>query len=266
MTTKTVQLDNKNQIESFLRKNVFLNIYSLGDLDDFFWPSTNWYALTKTAGIKAMSLIYTGGTLPCLHALSEDKNMHYMEELLLSLIPIFPERFYAHLSLGLEGKLGKHYALKSHGEHHKMALTEESALNSIDTSEVIALSMSDSNEIASLFQAAYPDNWFEPRLLDTNQYYGIRESGKLVSVAGVHVYSRRYRVAALGNITTHPEYRGKGYGTAVTARVCKSLLREIDHVGLNVKVDNISAIRCYEKLGFEAVDSYGEYELEHLPY
>ncbi|NIP23382.1 MAG: GNAT family N-acetyltransferase [Phycisphaerae bacterium] len=265
MTTKTVHIDDKNQIEAFLRKNVFLNIYSLGDLDDFFRPYTNWYALTNTEGIKAIVLVYMSGSLPCLHALTESENIHYMEELLQSLIPIFPERFYAHLSLGLEGALGKHYSLKSHGEHYKMALTKKYLLSRVDTSEVIALSISDLDEIVSLFEAAYPENWFDPRLLDTNQYYGIRESSKLISVAGVHVYSRRYRVAALGNITTHPEYRGKGYGTAVTAGVCKSLLREIDHVGLNVKTDNTSAIRCYEKLGFEILDSYGEYEVEHLP-
>jgi GNAT superfamily N-acetyltransferase len=221
--------------------------------------------LTNTAGIKAMVLVYTGGSLSCLHALTEGENIHYMEELLQSLIPIFPERFYAHLSLGLEGALGKHYALKSHGEHYKMALTRKSLLSRIDTSEVIALSKSNLDDIVSLFQAAYPENWFDPRLLDTNQYYGIRESSKLISVAGVHVYSSRYRVAALGNIATHPEYRGQGYGTAVTARVCKSLLREAEHVGLNVKTDNTSAIKCYEKLGFEILDSYGEYEVEHLP-
>ena len=76
--------------------------------------------------------------------------------------------------------------------------------------------------------------------------------------------SPRYRVAALGNIATHPKYRGKGYGTAVTAKLCGSLLREVDHIGLNVKADNKSAIRCYEKLGFEVVCSYGEYEVEPL--
>jgi ribosomal protein S18 acetylase RimI-like enzyme len=265
MTTKTVHIDDKNQIKAFLRKNVFLNIYSLGDLDDFFRPYTNWYALTNTGGIKAMVLIYTSGNLPCLHALTEGENIHYMEELLQSLIPILPERFYAHLSSGLEGTLVKHYTLKSHGEHYKMALTRKSLPSRIDTSEVIALSMSDLDEIVSLFQAAYPENWFDSRLLDTNQYYGIRKSSNLISVGGVHVYSRQYRVAALGNITTHPEYRGKGYGTAVTARVCKSLLCETDHVGLNVNVDNTSAIRCYEKLGFEILDSYGEYEVEQLP-
>ena len=34
------------------------------------------------------------------------------------------------------------------------------------------------------------------------------------------------------------------------------------NIGLNVKADNTSAIRCYERLGFEVVGSYGEFEVE----
>ena len=143
-----------------------------------------------------------------------------------------------------------------------MALTDKSLLSNFDTSGVEGLSMSHLSEIISLFKKAYPGNFFETRMLETKQYYGIRQSSELVSAAGVHVYSRRYKVAALGNITTHPDYRGKGYGTTVTAKVCKSLLHNIDHIGLNVKVDNISAIKCYEKLGFEIFDSYGEFDVE----
>ena len=122
--------------------------------------------------------------------------------------------------------------------------------------------MSHLSVIMSLFEQAYPGNFFEPRMLDTKRYFGIRQDGKLVSVAGVHVYSARYRVAALGNITTHPDYRGRGYGRIASARVCKSLLSEIDYIGLNVKADNTSAIRCYEKLGFETIGSFGEFEVE----
>jgi GNAT superfamily N-acetyltransferase len=259
---KAVCLHDKGRIETFLRRNVFLNIYSIGDLDDFFWPYTTWYALTNAAGIQAIALIYTGGSTPCLHALAEDDKIIYTEELLSCLIPILPRRFYAHLSLGLESILAEYYSLRPHGEHYKMAFTDKSLLSNVDTSQVVDLSMSHLSEIISFFKKAYPGNYFEPRMLETNQYYGIRESSELISIAGVHVYSRRYKVAALGNITTHPNYRGGGYGTTVTAKVCKSLLREIDHIGLNVKADNTSAIRCYEKLGFEVVDSYGEFEIE----
>jgi GNAT superfamily N-acetyltransferase len=262
---KAVCLHDKNKIETFLRSNVFLNIYGLGDLDDFFWPYTTWYALTNTAGVQTIALMYTGGSLPCLHALAEDDKVIYIEELLRCLIPIFPRSFYAHLSLGSESILAEHYTLRPHGKHYKMALTDKSLLSNVDTSQAVVLSISHLSEIISLFNKAYPGNYFEPRMLETKQYYGVRESGELVSVAGVHVHSPRYQVAALGNIATHPDYRGRGDGTTATAKVCKSLLCEIDNIGLNVKVDNISAIRCYERLGFEVINSYGEFEVELKP-
>jgi GNAT superfamily N-acetyltransferase len=259
---KAICLHNKDTIETFLRGNVFVNIYSLGDLDDFFWPYTTWYALTDSTGIRAIALIYTGGNLPCLHALAEDDKANYTEELLRCLIPILPRRFHAHLMLGSERIFAEFYDLRPYGKHHRMALTDKSLLASINTSEAEGLSMSNLGEITSLFATAYPGNFFEPRMLETKKYFGIRESGELVSVAGVHVYSARYRVTALGNITTHPDYRGRGYGKTVTARVCQSLLRDIEHIGLNVKADNISAIKCYERLGFEVINSYGEFEVE----
>jgi GNAT superfamily N-acetyltransferase len=259
---KVVCLHDKNTIETFLRGNVFFNIYSLGDLDDFFWPYTTWYALTDSTGIRAIALMYTGGSLPCLHALADANKANDTEELLRSLIPILPRRFHAHLMSGSEDILAEYYNLRPFGRHDRMALVDKSRLADIDTSEAEGLLMSNLSEILSLFETAYPGNFFEPRMLETKQYYGIRRSGELVSVAGVHVYSQRYRIAALGNITTHPDYRGKGYGRVVTARVCKSLLNEVEHIGLNVKSDNRSAIRCYEKLGFEAIGFFGEFEVE----
>jgi len=259
---KAVCLHDKSTIETFLRDNVFLNIYGLGDLDDFFWSDTTWHALTDEADIQAIALIYTGGKLPCLHIHAEDDKIVYAEKLLHYLVPTLPELFHAHLNLGLENILAERYTLRPRGKHYKMALVNKSLPLNVDTSQATGLSKSHLSEILSLFEKAYPGNFFEPRMLETKQYYGIRRSGELVSAAGVHVYSRRYRVAALGNVTTHPDYRGKGYGTTVTAKVCKSLLRDIDHIGLNVKADNTSAIKCYERLGFEIIDSYGEYNVE----
>jgi hypothetical protein len=36
-------------IEAFLRRNPELHIYSIGDLDDFFWPYTAWHGLLEGA-------------------------------------------------------------------------------------------------------------------------------------------------------------------------------------------------------------------------
>jgi predicted GNAT family acetyltransferase len=78
----------------------------------------------------------------------------------------------------------------------------------------------------------------------------------------VHVYSAEYRVAALGNITTHPDHRGRGLATAVTAGCCKHLLESVELIGLNVRADNAAAIRAYEKIGFEVRAVYHEWMME----
>jgi len=80
-----------------------------------------------------------------------------------------------------------------------------------------------------------------------------------VCVAGVHVFSPRYRVAALGNIATHPAYRRRGFATMATAAVCTHLAPLCDCITLNVKADNAAALSCYSRLGFGVCASYEEH-------
>ena len=108
----------------------------------------------------------------------------------------------------------------------------------------------------------YPDNFFEPYQLSTGHYYGIFQEGEgspgpLVCVAGVHVVSREDRLAALGNIVTHPDLRGRGLSTRATSHLCRALGAEgIELLALNVERRNGSALRVYEKLGFRAHCTY----------
>ena len=82
---------------------------------------------------------------------------------------------------------------------------------------------------------------------------------ELVCVAGVHVWSPTWRVAALGNVATLPAARGTGLATAACARLCRMLLEDgIDTISLNVRADNAAAIRAYEKLGFAHAADYVE--------
>jgi ribosomal protein S18 acetylase RimI-like enzyme len=253
-------LHDKREIAAFLQQNVYLHIYGLGDLDDFFWNYTSWYALKRETAVEAIILLYTGQALPVLLALADD--LEPMRELLGSLGHLLPLQFYTHLSPGLEGVIEGRFQLKSHGRHYKMGLKNRSRLPEVDCAQVVRLSKDDLADMLQLYKISYPGNWFDPRMLETNQYFGIRAGDELVSAAGVHVYSPQYRVAALGNITTHPDYRGRRLGRAVTAKLCVSLAENVDHIGLNVKSDNQVAISLYEKLGFEIISSYGEYMAE----
>ena len=82
------------------------------------------------------------------------------------------------------------------------------------------LGESDLLELDELYRAAYPGTWFTPRMLATGRYVGIRHDGRLACVAGVHVYSPTWGVAALGNVATLPELRGRGLARAACAALC----------------------------------------------
>jgi GNAT superfamily N-acetyltransferase len=257
-----ISLHDKGEIERYLRWHTLIHLYELGDLDDFFWQHTTWYALKEAEQIQSLLLLYSAANPPVLLAISE--NLPALRDLLQSSRHLLPPRFYAHLSGDLSTLLATHYRVDSHGLHYKMALKDTSLLETVNTSEVISLTEADLDELQALYRVSYPGNSFDPRMLETGHYYGIRRDNGLVSVAGVHVYSPRYRVGVVGNVTTHPAYRGKGLGTAVCARLCKELLQTVEHIGLNVKADNTPAIASYKKLGFEVVGEYEEALLSPL--
>jgi predicted GNAT family acetyltransferase len=74
--------------------------------------------------------------------------------------------------------------------------------------------------------------------------------GRLISAAGTHVLSHDARLAVVGNVMTHPDYRGRGFAKQVTSAVTQELLRTCDQVVLNVRSDNPPAIAAYAALGF----------------
>lgn len=255
-----ISLHDRGAIEAFLRRDVYLNLYEIGDLDDFFWPYTTWYGLCEAGELRQVLLIYSGAEPPVLVGTASGPIDDLLEALRLAR-PLLPARIYAHFSLGGETALTPPYRCESHGVHHKMALTAPQRLDEVDTRDAVRLQPPDLPALQALYAAAYPGNWFNPRMLETGCYWGIWEQDRLVSVAGVHVYSPRYGVAALGNIATLPERRGRGLGAAATAALCRDLLSHIPHIGLNVKADNAAAIACYRKLGFTPVGDYEEFML-----
>jgi GNAT superfamily N-acetyltransferase len=252
------RLTDKTIIESFLRSNTALHLYELGDLGDFFFPYTTWYGQEINGEIKAIALLYKGTELPVLLALAEPDSGS-IKELLNDITGLLPDKFYCHLSPGLDQTLPQHFKLEPHGRHLKMALVRPKELNNIDTAGAVQLGVPDKAEILEFYASAYPGNWFDSRMLETGQYFGIRQGGHLVSIAGIHVYSPKYKAAALGNIATLPELRGQGLGTKVTAALCTNLLKAADVIGLNVLAENAGAVRCYRKLGFETCGEYGEF-------
>lgn len=238
---------DKDEIAKLLGADPALHAYELGDLDEFFWPYTTWYRHEDT-----VALVYHGAGFATL--LAFDRDPHRLNPLLDGLKVLLPCRFYAHVSAGAEGALD---VVEEGGPHLKMALTEPRLLDAVRPAGEV-LGLDDLAEVTGLYRRAYPENWFDPRMLETEQYVGLRQGGELVAVAGVHVWSPVFRVAALGNVTTEPRLRGQGLGKAVVAGLCRRLRESVDVISLNVKADNASAIALYRGLGFTTVGEYYE--------
>jgi RimJ/RimL family protein N-acetyltransferase len=107
----------------------------------------------------------------------------------------------------------------------------------------------ESGDLNRLYQLGFTA-WLPPTALTEGVYYGVWVNGRLVAAAGTHVVSREARLAAVGNVLTHVDYRGRGYATAVTGAVTAELLRTCDQVVLNVRADNPPALAAYRRLGY----------------
>jgi ribosomal protein S18 acetylase RimI-like enzyme len=254
------ELRDRDRIAAHLRRDVGLHLYEIGDLDDFFWPRTTWLALGDPASgaIDALLLVYRSADVPVLLAFAEGDARDPMLALLAAASSRLPDRLYAHLSPGLGAPLAARYDLEAHGRHLKMLWTDRARVAGVDTSGIIAVDRESEAEVCAFFRASYPGNWFDPRMLETGQYFCAREGSAIVAVGGVHVHSPTQRVAAIGNVATAPEHRGRGLATRLAARLCASLAEVVDHVGLNVEHGNAAAIACYAKLGFREVARYDE--------
>jgi ribosomal protein S18 acetylase RimI-like enzyme len=249
-----IETSDRDRIETFLRRDRELHVYELGDLDPFFWPATSWWAASRSEDFAALALLYRGpatGTLLLLERADPEAARWLLERV----ATVLPDPFYSHLSPGLADALGDR-PRTSHGTYLKLTLRE---LPEVDTTGVERLGLAALPALQDLYARAYPSNWFDPRMLETGEYFGIRDDDRIVGVAGVHVVSPAHGVAALGNIVTDPMHRGRGIARRCTAALCRSLRRHVDTISLNVSADNAPALRCYHALGFVDAAVYEEW-------
>jgi predicted GNAT family acetyltransferase len=260
-----VELREKDAIAAFCRRRPAVHAYELGDLDDFFWPHTRWMGLERGGRLEQLALVYDEPDPPVLLALAEEPE-DGMRDLVRHVAADLPARVYAHLSPGLVDALAPLLVPEAAPVAHcKLGLVDPDFLPAHDTADAEPLSSSDLDEVERFYADAYPGTWFQARMLETGRYVGIRRKGRLVCVAGVHVWSPAWGVAAVGNVATLPEFRGSGLATAGCARLCRVLLDDgIDVVSLNVRADNAAAIRAYEKLGFTHAADYVEVMLRRV--
>ncbi len=80
------------------------------------------------------------------------------------------------------------------------------------------------------------------------RYYGVFRDSKLVSIAGRYIALPETWI--IGDVFTHPQYRGHGYGKIVTSAITRDAVTSGATAYLHVDKENTVAINLYKKLGY----------------
>jgi len=222
--------------------------YALADLDPHYASDCTWHVKEGAA-----VLIYAGLTPPVLFAHGDPHDA-------ASLLDLVPAGRYQFTLMGIHRDLlGDRLEPEVEKSMWRMAL-QPSAFPSMADSAAVRLSSADLPKVLTL-TAEHPDrpDAFTADQLAQGVFFGLHADDELVAIAGTHVLAPEFGVAAVGNVFTRPDMRGRGLGTQVTGAVVLELIEDgIQTIVLNVAMDNQPAIRVYRKLGFWPYRGYYE--------
>ena len=229
-------------IRSFLETDRLLAAYALCDLEDKEFARTRWGAAFDGEQLVSIALEYSGLTPQPLFVMGRTDGIEAILRDVVrpraAYVAALPETIPA-----IEGL----YRLDPGPPMVRMWV--DRARFRPYPSEVRRLLPADIGDLNRLYQLGFA-SWLPSSAIGEGVYYGMRVGGRLVAAAGTHVISPRARLAVVGNVLTHVDYRGRGYATAVTGAVTADLLRTCDQVVLNVRSDNPPALQAYRRLGY----------------
>jgi predicted GNAT family acetyltransferase len=113
--------------------------------------------------------------------------------------------------------------------------------------DAVNLTVDDVPDILDLVDLTQPGP-FQPRTIEMGQYLGLRQDGHLVAMAGERFHLTGF--CEISGVCTHPDYRGRGYGSALTTLVAEGILERQETPFLHLAPSNDIARKLYTKLGF----------------
>lgn len=131
----------------------------------------------------------------------------------------------------------------------QMVCDKPATLTSPNGHAIIELGSADSAEMLQLTALTKPGP-FGTRTHELGGYFGIRDGGTLVGMAG-----ERLKVPGFTEISavcTHPEHTGKSYARRLMSEIMDRIHARGETPFLHVRQDNTRAIAVYELLGFQA--------------
>lgn len=250
-------------VYEFLKNKTRYNyIYQFSNLSPDPWKKVVCYGLFEGEEIKEITMINMNYHIPVVLAASFD-NEKYSIELIKEIKKFLPSKFYTHIDKTTLEKVFDPNNIFELEEYMNMGLCDYDILDKKHDNKAVRLGFKDINTIKELISISYPGAWLDDDLVKLNENFGMYIDEKLISFAGIHAYSEQYQVAAIAHVTTHPDYRKRGYAEKVVEALSESLKAKVKFIGLNVKVNNLQAINCYKKLGFKEFGRFIACEIEN---
>jgi ribosomal protein S18 acetylase RimI-like enzyme len=237
-------------LRTFLERDRLFSAYALCDLDDREFMRTRWGLATVDSQPIAIVLQYAGYSPQPLFVLGENAGIAAVLEAVIR-----PRTAYVASRTENLSAISASYRIDSGPPMVRMWVDREHFRPA--SGDVQRLLPVEIGELNRLYQLGF-SAWLPANAIADGVYYGIRAGGRLVAAAGTHVVSPDARLAVVGNVMTHADFRGRGYAKAVTGAVTAELLRFCDQVVLNVRADNPPALAAYRRLGYQVYVTFEE--------
>lgn len=233
---------DRGLLRDFLESDRLYAAYALCDLEAREFGRTRWGVAYAGDEIVSLVLEYNGSTPQPVFAMGRPDGI---ETILRDVIR--PRAAYIAMRPDAVSAVASHYRIDPGPPMVRMWVDRTRFRPYPATvTRILPVDIADLNRLYHLGFAS----WLPGTTLSEGLYYGVRVNGMLVAAAGTHVISPSARLAVVGNVLTHIDYRGRGFATAVTGAVTADLLRTSDQVVLNVRADNPPALNAYRRLGY----------------
>jgi ribosomal protein S18 acetylase RimI-like enzyme len=236
------QTTDRELLHGFLGQDRLYAAYAICDLEEREFGRTRWGAAYDGDDLVAVGMEYTGPTPQPLFVMGHPDGI---SAVLRDVIR--PRAAYIAARTTMLPAVEAHYRVDPGPQMVRMWV--DRAHFRPYPATVQRLLPVEIGELNRLYQLGFA-SWLPSGAIADGVYFGMRVNGQLVAAAGTHVVSPAARLAVVGNVLTHLDYRGRGFATAVTGAVTAELLRSCDQIVLNVRADNPPAINAYRRLGY----------------
>ena len=236
------QTTDRELLREFLGQDRLYAAYAICDLEEREFGRTRWGAAYDGDDLIAVGMEYTGPTPQPLFVLGRADGINAVLRDVIR-----PRAAYIAARTEMLSAVEAHYRVDPGPQMVRMWV--DRAHFRPYPATVQRLLPVEIGELNRLYQLGFA-SWLPSGAIADGVYYGMRVNGQLVAAAGTHVVSPSSRLAVVGNVLTHLDYRGRGFATAVTGAVTAELLRFCDQIVLNVRADNPPAINAYRRLGY----------------